>query len=39
MSRYPARCRQRPAWRTALATERWIEGRVSVPVRWFFCPV
>jgi len=30
MSRYPARCRQRPAWRTALATERWIEGRVSV---------
>src|SRR5215470_10125003 len=38
MTRHPTRGRERPAWRTALATERWIESRASVRISILTCP-
>src|SRR5215472_15237284 len=38
MTRHPTRGRERLAWRTALATERWIESRASVRISILTCP-
>src|SRR5262245_3405248 len=38
MTRHPTRGRERPARRTALATERWIDSRPSVRISILTCP-